>query len=170
VTDVKRILLAVSLTLAAGCSGDPDVDEGLAPGESSVISGDAVIAFPLADPHPVVLFLGLVADSAGAPLDPPVIADVTVIPEFVLAEGGDGVRTGPFVFGLVSQGAYVVSGIVDVDENFNLLVPELAVPTAADLRGGYANVVTGELITILVEPNQVVGEVTVVFVTPPPGS
>lgn len=165
--------LAMLLALTAGCDEDPEVDQGLAPDESSVVSGDAVIAIPLADPHPVVLFLVMVATPTGIPLPEPTTVDVTVIPESVLAEGGDGVRTGPFAFGLVSPAAYVVTGIVDVDENFSLLVPDRAAPSAADLLGGYANVLTGELITILVEPKQVVGEVTVMFATPPgppPGS
>jgi len=115
----------------------------------------------------VVLFLTMVADANGNPLEEPARIDVTVVPESLLGEGGDGVRTGPFAFGLVPPAAYVVGGIVDVDENFNLLVPELAVPTAADLTGGYADVATGELITILLEPNQVAGEVTVMFASPP---
>ena len=55
-----------------------------------------------------------------------------------------------------------------MDENFNPLVPELAAPTAGNLLGGHADVVTGQLITILVGPNQVVGEVTVMFAAPPP--
>jgi len=171
VTAVKslRPALAFLVALAAGCNQDPDVDEGLAPTSTSVISGDAVIAVPIASPHPVVLFLSMVADATGTPLAEPTIVDVTVIPKSVLAQGGDGVRTGPFTFGLVSPAVYVVSGIVDVDENFNLLVPELAAPTAADLPGGYADVATGQLITILVEPNKVVGEVTVMFAPPPPG-
>ena len=168
-TAVKRLPLVLLLALAAGCDDDPDVDKGLAPGASSVVSGDAVIAIPLANPHPVVLFLVMVADATGTPLAQPTPVDVTVIPESVLAEGGNGVRTGPFEFGLVSPAAYIVQGIVDVDENFNLLVPSLAAPSAADLQGGYADVLTGQLITILVGPNQVVGEVTVMFATPPPG-
>ena len=162
---MKRLLLA--LLTAAACTDDPDVDRGLAPEATSVVSGDAVIAIPLADPHPVIVFLSMVADATGTPLAAPVIIDVTVIPAAVLAQGGDGVRTGPFWFGLIEPGAYVVTGIVDVDENFNLLVPVLAAPTAADLRGGYADVVTGQLITILLGPREVVGEVTVMFATPP---
>jgi hypothetical protein len=171
VTTVKRLhlSLALSFTLAAGCSGDPDLDEGLAPERTSVISGDAVIAIPLADPHPVVLFLAMVATATGSPLPEPTIVDVTAIPAGVLAQGGNGVRTGPFAFGLVSPAIYVVSGIVDVDENFNVLVPALATPTAADLLGGYADVMTGQLITIPVGPNQIVGEVTVMFAIPPGG-
>lgn len=151
---------------AAGCD-DPDVDQGLAPEASSVVSGDAVIAVPIAEPHPIVIFLQMVADADGAALAQPTGVDVTVIPESVLSEGGDGVRTGPFTFGLVPPAVYIVSGIVDVDENFNLLVPELATPTAGDLVGGYADVVSGELITIAVQPNQVIGEVTVMFAAPP---
>lgn len=164
---MMKTLLTMLLVLAAGCDEDPDVDRGLAPEPSSVVSGNAVIAVPLGDPHPVVLFLQMVADADG-PLPMPATADVTVIPESLLAEGGDGVRTGPFTFGLVSPAAYVVTGIVDVDENFNVLVPQLAAPTASDLLGAYADVVTGQPITILIEPHQVVGEVTVMF-APPPG-
>jgi hypothetical protein len=67
----------------------------------------------------------------------------------------------------VAPAAYVVSGIVDMDENFNPLVPALAMPTPGDLLGGHADVLTGQLITILVGPNQAVGAVTVMFVTPP---
>lgn len=167
---VRTLPLAplLALLLAAGCDDDPDVDDGLAPEATSVVAGDAVVAIPLPDPHPVVLFLTMVADATGSPLAQPVNVDVTVIPESALAEGGDGVRTGPFTFGLVTPAAYVVSGIVDMDENFNPLVPELASPTAGDLLGGHADVLTGELITILVGPNQVVGEVTVMFAAPPP--
>jgi hypothetical protein len=162
------LALAPALLLAAACDEEPDVDDGLAPEPSSVISGDAVIAVPLPDPHPVVLFLTMVADASGMPLAEPANVDVTVIPESALGEGGDGVRTGPYTFGLVAPAAYVVSGIVDMDENFNPLVPELAGPSAGDLQGGHADVVTGELITILVEPNRIVGEVTVMFAAPPP--
>ena len=71
--------------------------------------------------------------------------------------------------GLVSPAVYVVQGIVDVDENFNPLVPTLATPTAADLLGGYADVLSGELIPIPIEPGAVVGEVTVLFASPPQG-
>jgi hypothetical protein len=161
-------VLAVLVALVAGCDEDPDVDEGLAPAPSSVISGNAVVAVPLPDAHPAVLFLARVADAEGIPLAEPVTVDVTVIPESLLAEGGDGVRTGPFTFGLVAPGAYVVTGIVDVDDNFNLLVPQLAAPSAADLLGAYADVTTGQPITILLQPDQVVGEVTVMFAIPPP--
>ncbi len=166
-TAVKRLSLALLLALAA-CD-DPDVDRGLTPTDSSVISGDAVIAIPIADPHPVVLFLVMVADGSGSPLPQPTTVNVTVIPESDLAEGGNGVRTGPFEFGLVSPAAYIVQGIVDMDDNFNLLVPAQSAPTAADLRGGHADVVSGELITIPVGPNEVVGEVTVMFAIPPGG-
>lgn len=169
-TTVTRLPLAtlLGLLLAAGCDDDPDVDGGLAPEDTSVVAGDAVIVVPLPDPHPVVLFLTMVADSTGTPLAQPANVDVTVIPEAALAEGGDGVRTGPYTFGLVTPAAYVVSGIVDMDENFNPLVPELAAPSPGDLLGGHADVVTGQLIPIRVGPNQVVGEVTVMFVPPPP--
>ena len=165
---VKTLATILALFLAAGCDEDPEVDDGLAPEASSVVSGDAVIAIPLEVPHPVVLFLTMVADATGDPLAQPANVDVTVIPESILAEGGDGVRTGPFTFGLVTPAAYVVSGIVDMDENFNPLVPELAAPTAGDILGGHADVLTRELITIVVGPNQVVGEVTVLFAPPPP--
>jgi len=170
VNAVTRLPLTIlfALFLATGCDEDPDVDDGLAPEDTSVIAGDAVIAVPLPDPHPVVLFLTMVADATGNPLAQPANVDVTVIPESALAEGGDGVRTGPFTFGLVAPAAYVVSGIVDMDENFNPLVPALAMPTAGDLLGGHADVLTGQLITIPVGPNQVVGEVTVMFAPPRP--
>jgi hypothetical protein len=72
------------------------------------------------------------------------------------------------MFGLVAPGAYIVTGLVDADDNFNLLVPALAAPSAADLLGAYADVTTGQPITILLEPDQVVGEVTVMFAVPPP--
>jgi hypothetical protein len=159
---VKRFAVLFVCALTA-CSDDPDVDEGLAPEASSVLSGDAVVAVPLDEPHPVVIFLQMIADQSGTPLDQPMNVDVTVIPESDLSQGGDGVRTGPFAFGLVPPASYVVYGIVDVDENFNPLVPELAAPTADDLLGGYADVASGDLITIPVEPSQVIGEVTVIF-------
>lgn len=162
---MKRLSLAILLAL--GACDDPDVDRGLAPDDTAVIAGDAVIAIPIEDPHPVVLFLVMVADGSGSPIAAPPTVNLTVIPESDLAEGGNGVRTGPFEFGLVSPAVYVVQGIVDMDDNFNPLVPELATPTAPDLRGGYADVVTGELITIPVGPNDVVGEVTVMFAIPP---
>jgi len=169
---MRSLFLAPSLALAlaAGCAagGDPDVDEGLAPDDTSVISGDAVIAVPLAEPHPVVLFLAMVAGPTGQPLPAPAIVNLTVIPAAVLAQGGDGVRTGPYTFGLVAPAVYVVQGIVDVDENFNALVPALARPTAADVPGGYVDLATGMLIPIPVGPNQVIGEVTVMFAPPPP--
>jgi hypothetical protein len=63
-----------------------------------------------------------------------------------------------------------VAGIVDVDDNFNLLVPSLAVPSAADLLGGHVDVATGQFIPIPVEPNEVVGEVTVMFAAAPGGA
>lgn len=161
--------LALGLALAAGCDDDTDIDRGLAPGETSVVAGDAVIVIPLAEPHPVVLFLAMVVDAGGTPLAEPTTVDVTVVPESDLAEGGNGVRTGPFAFGLVSPATYVVRGIVDVDENFDLLVPTLAAPSPGDLLGGYADVTTGQLIPIPVEPGEVLGEVTVLFAIPPAG-
>jgi hypothetical protein len=154
---------AVLLAFALTACDDPDVDQGLAPDASSVLSGDAVVAVPLEEPHPVVIILMMVADPSGARLDQPENVDVTVIPESALSEGGDGVRTGPFAFGLVPPATYVVVGIVDVDENFNPLVPELAAATEGDLLGGHADVATGEFISIRVEPSQVIGEVTVMF-------
>ncbi|HKE13251.1 MAG TPA: hypothetical protein VKB80_00175 [Kofleriaceae bacterium] len=165
---LARLALVASLALAAGCDEDPDVDQGLAPEPSSVISGSAVVAVPIPDAHPAILFLSLVADAEGTPLAEPAKVDVTVVSASLLAEGGDGVRTGPFTFGLVTPGVYVVTGLVDVDDNFNLLVPELAAPSAADLLGAYADVTTGQPISILLGPDQVVGEVTVMFAIPPP--
>jgi hypothetical protein len=171
VIEVKRLSLALLLTLtlavvfAAAC-GDPENDHGLAPDATSVIAGDAVISVPLPEAHPVVLFLVMVAAADGIPVSP-VNVDVTVVPTSQLSQGGDGVRTGPYAFGLVSPAVYVVQGIVDVDENFNPLVPTLAAPTAPDLLGGYADVQSGELIPIVIEPDDVVGEVTVLFASPP---
>ena len=162
------VALVASLALASGCDEDPDVDHGLAPAPTSVISGSAVVAVPLPDAHAAVLFLSMVADAAGTPLAQPANVDVTVVAASLLAEGGDGVRTGPFTFGLVPPGVYVVTGLVDVDDNFDLLVPALATPSAADLLGAYADVTTGQPIAIQLAPDQVVGEVTVMFAIPPP--
>jgi hypothetical protein len=167
VNNVKTPLITLLLALVTGCLGDPDVDQGLAPARTSVVAGDAVVAVPLPEPRRAVLFLLMVADADGNPVPGPNAADVTIIPESAFAEGGNGVRTGSFAFGLVSPGTYNVAGIVDVDQNFDLLVPELALPSAADLLGGYADVVTGELIPIEIEPNQFMGEVTVLFSPPP---
>ena len=172
-TAVKTLPLALLLSVVvllgpgAGCAGDVDLDPGLAPTLTGVIAGDAVVAVPLADAHPVVVFLLKIADADGLLLPQQVTADVSVIPEFRFAEGASGVRTGPFAFGLVPPGTYVVAGIVDVDENFNLLVPALAVPTAADLLGGYVDLATGALIPVPIEPGQLEGEVTVMFATAP---
>jgi hypothetical protein len=161
-----RLPLALAVVVAAAC-GDAEDDHGLAPEATSVIAGDAVISVPLPEAHPVVLFLVMVAADDGIPLAEPLNVDVTVIPTPQLSQGGDGVRTGPYAFGLVSPAVYIVQGIVDVDENFNPLVPTLATPTAPDLLGGYADVLTGELIPIVIEPGAVVGEVTVLFASPP---
>lgn len=163
------VLLAAIAPLAAGCDEDLDVDRGLEPSRSSVVSGDVVIVAPLPEPHPVVLFLNMVVDPTGTPLPQPTTIDVTVVPASVLSEGGDGVRTGPFAFGLVPPAVYVVAGIVDVDENFDVLVPALAAPSAPDLPGGYADLATGQLIPIRLRPNEVAGEITVVFAPPPGG-
>jgi hypothetical protein len=165
---MQRLHVILVLAFAAAC-GDAENDHGLAPDETSVIAGDAVISVPLPEAHPVVLFLVMVRGADGIPLDPPVNVDVTVIPTPQLSQGGDGVRTGPYAFGLVSPAVYVVQGIVDVDENFNPLVPTLATPTAPDLLGGYADVVSGELIPIPIEPGAVVGEVNVLVASPPQG-
>jgi hypothetical protein len=164
---VNKLLIPLLLALAAGCVGDPDIDQGLAPPRNSVIAGDAVIAVPLPEPRRAVLFLLMVADADGNPIPGQNAADVTIIPASAFAEGGNGVRTGSFAFGLVPPATYNVAGIVDVDENFELLIPERALPSAADLLGGYADVVTGELIPIEVGPNEFMGEVTVLFSPPP---
>lgn len=160
------LTFALAALFAAACS-DAEDDEGLAPDATSVIAGDAVVSVPLPEAHPVVLFLVMVRGADGIPLAEPVNVDVTVVPASQLSQGGGGVRTGPYAFGLVSPAVYVVQGIVDVDENFNPLVPTLATPTAPDLLGGYADVVSGELIPIAIEPGAVVGEVTVLFASPP---
>jgi len=167
---MKRLPLSFVLALAgvfAAACGDVEIDQGLAPDATSVVAGDAVISVPLPEAHPVVLFLVMVTTADGVPLSPPVNVDVTVVPTSQLSQGGDGVRTGPYAFGLVSPAVYVVQGIVDVDENFNPLVPTLATPTAPDLLGGYADVQSGELIPIVIEPGDVVGEVTVLFASLP---
>jgi hypothetical protein len=166
VNAVKRLCFALLLALA-GCDADPDIDRGLAPTGTAVITGDAVVAVPIPEAHPVVLFLRMVVDDSGTPLQEPPTVDVTVIPAAAFAEGGGGVRTGPFTFGQVAPATYVVAGIVDVDENFNLLVPDLAGPSAADLLGGHADVATGQLIPIAIDENEVIGEVTVMFARPP---
>lgn len=163
---MKKLLVSLLLALAAGCIGDPDIDQGLAPPRNSVIAGDAVIAVPLPEPRRAILFLLMVADEDGNPVPGQTAADVTIIPETAFAEGGNGVRTGSFTFGQVPPATYTVAGLVDVDENFDLLVPERALPSAADLLGGHADVVTGELIPIEVESNQFMGEVTVLFSPP----
>jgi len=159
-----KLLLALLLApvLAAGCA-DLDVDPGLAPTLTGVIAGDAVVAVPLAEAHPVVLFLQMVADADGNQLPAQVNVDVAVIPAIRFGEGAGGVRTGSFTFGLVSPATYVVGGLVDVDDNFNLLSTDLAVPTAGDLLGGYADPSTGQLIPIAMAAGQVEGEVTVMF-------
>ncbi len=162
----RTLVLAVAGLFAAAC-GDAENDNGLAPDATSVIAGDAVISVPLPDAHPVVLFLVMVAGADGIPLSAPVNVNVTVIPTSQLSQGGAGVRTGPYAFGLVSPAVYIVQGIVDVDENFNPLDPALAAPTAADLLGGYADVLSGELIPIAIDPGDVVGEITVLFASPP---
>lgn len=146
-----------------GCADNLDIDPGLAPIESGVIAGDAVVAVPLDDAHPVVLFLLMTADADGTPQAAPVSVNVTIIPKSEFAEGASGVRTGPFAFGLVSPATYLVAGIVDVDENFNPLDPALAMPTPPDLLGGYIDVASRSLIPITVEPGLVTGEVTVMF-------
>lgn len=159
--------LALALTLAACQGAEPDLDPGLAPPATSVIAGDAVVVVPLADAHPIVLLLARVADATGAPIDPPAIANVTVIPAEQLDEGGDGVRTGRYAFGQVAPAVYVVQGLVDVDQNFNPLVPSMAMASEADLLGGYADVMTGALIPIPLGPGEVEGEATVLFARPP---
>lgn len=149
--------------MSAGCADDLEIDPGLAPTESGVIAGDAVVTVPLDDPHPAVLFLLMTVDADGTPLSAPLSVDVTIIPKSEFAEGAAGVRTGSFAFPLVSPATYLVAGIVDVDENFDPLEPALAMPTAPDLLGGYIDVATRSLIPIAVEPGLVTGEVTVMF-------
>jgi hypothetical protein len=166
VTTVKALLVILPLALTAGCAGDPDVDRGLAPDDAGAVAGDAVIVAPLPEPHRAILFLMMVADADGNPVPGPNAADVTIIPESAFAEGGDGVRAGSFAFSLVQPATYTVAGIVDVDDNFDLLVPELALPSAGDLLGGYADVATGQLIPFRIQPNQLMGEVTVLFSPP----
>ncbi len=157
------VLCLACLATSAGCFEDLEVDPGLAPTESGVIAGDAVVAVPLDAAFPVVLFLLMTADAAGTPVSPPASVNVTIIPKSRFAEGASGARTGPFAFGLVEPGTYIVGGIVDVDENFDPLDPALAMPSAPDLLGGHVDVATGALIPILVEPGRVNGEVTVMF-------
>ena len=156
--------------MSAGCDDDLEIDPGLAPTESGVIAGDAVVAAPLDDAHPVVLFLLMTADAGGTPLEAPLSVDVTIIPKSEFAEGASGVRTGSFAFGLVPPATYLVAGIVDVHENFDPLDPALAMPTAPDLLGGYIDVATRSLIPITVEPVLVTGEVTVMFAATAPAS
>jgi hypothetical protein len=167
-----RTLLIVSLTAAsaslAGCTTGPPIDEGLAPPLTGVISGDAVIAVPLDAPHRVVIFLTQVTVSEQGPVYNPV--NVAVIPGDMFfegeVEGTTALRTGHYLFSQVPAGSYVVSGIVDVDENFNPLVPTTDPATDADLEGAYVDPATGAPKLIPVEPGDTLGEINVIFAVP----
>ncbi len=157
-------LAGSTLLMFTACFSEPPVDDGLSPPQSGVIAGDAVILTPIDAPHPVVLFLtNISVDEDGMPVY--TTANLTVIPEDALSEGGaeNGARTGAFAFPQVPPGTYVVSGIVDVDENFNPLVPELAGPSAGDVPGGYVDPTTGALIPITLTGTEIIGEITVIF-------
>lgn len=153
------IIGAACMHLAA-CLTDPLLDEGLEPAETSVISGDAVILTPMVA-HKVVLFLTAIGDD-GYPMETP--TNLTVIPasEMVAEDGLSSILTGRYTFPLVPPGDYVVTGIVDVDDNF-VPVGEGAQPSAADLAGGYVDPTTGGLIVLSVGAGEVRDEVNVLF-------
>ena len=162
---------AAALLGLAGCFSDPEIDTGLAPALTAVISGDALVLIPLAEPHPVVLLLYAIGGD-GVPASVP--TNVTVIPENALSQSedaqGNAIRSGRFTFPQVPAGTYIVQGLVDVDENFNILVPQLSVPTAADLLGAYVDPSNGAYILIDVEEGEEAGEVNVIFAQPPAGA
>ena len=108
-------LLALSLSACV----TPPLDEGLAPEETGVVSGSAVVTVPLASPAPIILVLVSAAtDEAGNPL----YSNLTVIPVSDLQldpEQPTGVYSGNFTFPLVPEGVYVLNAVADADGNFD---------------------------------------------------
>lgn len=112
---------AVATLVALGSTAcvSPPLDEGLAPDETGVVSGTAVVTVPLASPAPIILVLvSADTDDAGNP----VYSNLTVIPVSDLQldpEQPTGVYSGNFTFPLVPVGAYLLNAVADADGNFD---------------------------------------------------
>lgn len=159
-------LLTLPLLLLGACTTEPLLDEGLAPADTGVIAGDVLILVPTVAAHPVVLYLSRVDfDEQGNPQIS--LANISVVPADEMSQGDDeGVaRTGEYVFSQVEPGYYVLTGIVDVDENFNPLLPTAEANPNPDLEGGYANLTTGDPI-FEIQPGQIADEINVIFSVP----
>lgn len=160
----KCVGLGMALGLV-GCVEAPPVDEGLAPVELGVIEGTALVLAPLTAPAPVVLFLyELAVDESTGTVVPVGLANLTVIPgdDLFQSVGEDGrpVYTGDFSFPQVSPaGMYSITGLVDVDGNFNPLTAPAATP--GDIAGGYVAYPTSTLLPVTVTGGEVTGQVTV---------
>ena len=158
------IVPLIVATLCTGCLTTPPIDEGTAPPLTALVSGEAVVLVPMDEPHPVVLLLtALTFGADGVPIYS--TADVRVIPGDAFFDGdvSSTVRSASYTFPEVEPGTYVLYGFIDVDENFNPLISDLAVMTDADIGGAYLDPETGEPAVFSLERGAVMAEATVVF-------
>lgn len=155
--------------LASGCMSDPTLDEALAPPDTSVLEGTALLLYPFEPTHPVILFLTALDPTTYAPASVP--SDITVIPSGSLVASQamseempqvPASRSGMYQFPLVEPGLYVITGFVDMDDNFNPFTS--TGPTSGDVLGGYIDPTTFQPIPVLVGEGEIISQINPLFV------
>lgn len=147
--------------LAAACSYTPPVDPG-APAVLNGITGTVVLG---AD-EPVDDVLVFLYDAADPP--PPVglgrPVTFATVPASAFTGDGVGMQGAPFSLTEVPDGTWLVSAIMDVDDDFFPLLDSNAGPTCGDWRGAHlADLVSLEVAPITVAGGRLVEDVTVLL-------
>lgn len=95
----------------------------------------------------------------GAPVNFVVVPDEALFRGAGRGEARD--FAAPFTIPTVPRGRYRIQAFLDADGDFNPTEPLLAQPTAGDIGGGHFDRETGELLSIAVEPDRIIGPITV---------
>jgi hypothetical protein len=158
---VRRWSLALCLPLAGACGYTAPVDSD-ADTVLNGISGTIVLGVdePVDD---VLVFLYDVNDPpAPEGLGRPVT--FATVPASAFTGDAAGMQAAPFAVTEVPDGSFIVSAVMDVDDDFFPLLTSNSGPTCGDWRGAHlTNIVTQEIAPVIVSGGQLVDEVTVVI-------
>ncbi len=160
---MRSSLPALILTLAIGCDYEaptlpPDGFEGL----PNVISGTVVANGVEADELANVILLLTEASNPGPPAGTGRPLTFAAVNAEDFTGSGGGLQSASFTISNVPDGEYILTGFMDMDNDFHPLVDAFSGATCGDLLGGHlADVTSTDFAVISVSGGELLDDVTV---------
>jgi hypothetical protein len=158
------VLSSLLVSLFAACAWQTPLDTGAAAGLNS-ISGTVVVD-GVADPGPTFVLL-YDADDPPPPYGTGRPVNLAAISPGDFTGDGAGVQSAPFILTGVEDGQWLLSGLVDMDEDFHPALTAAAGATCGDVIGAHITDITSqELAPVTVRRGELLDDVTVAVAAP----